>query len=257
MKHVRTLASLSLALAGAVVLSPIAGAAVHAQAAALPAAKTITDRYVAAVGGRDALAKVSSIEMRGTLELPAAGLKADLSSMSARPNRRALKKNLPGLGEVQTGFDGETAWEVNPMQGPRLLTGKELDAARDDADFEATYYDPKSYKSLETLEVTDFAGEKAYKVRAVRTSGLESTDYFSVASGLLLGRTESRETAMGTMALTITWSDYKDFGGIKFPTRLEQKVDEQSMLSSISSITLNTVSDSVFALPPAVKALKK
>ena len=257
MKLARTLLPLSLAVAAVTASTSLVAAPAHAQAASLPSARSIVDRHVAAIGGRDAIAKITSMEMRATVEIPAAGLKADVTALSARPNRRTTTMTIAGIGEISSGFDGETAWEMNPMQGPRLLTGKELDAARDDADMTAMLYAPSAYKSIETVEATEFEGQKAYKVHAVRTSGLAHDDYFSVETGLLIGRTETRESAMGTAALQTAWSDYKEFGGIRFPTRHMQKVDQQSLVTTVSSVSFGTVPDSAFVMPAAIKALKK
>jgi zinc protease len=250
----RLLVTCSLA---AVVAAPVSARPLAAQTAALPAASEITARHVKLIGGREALLKLSSIEMRGTMEMPAMGLKAELTAVSAKPNRSANRMSIPGIGEIVTGFDGETAWEVSPMQGPRLLTGKELEATRDDADMTAMSYPASAYKTLETVEIADFDGQKAYKVRAVRASGRESFDFFGVDSGLLLGRSEQRETAMGPVAMTTVMGDYKEFGGVKFPTRVTQKVDQQQMVITIANVSLGAVPDSAFAMPEAVKALKK
>jgi zinc protease len=191
------------------------------------------------------------------MEMPAMGLKADLVSVQAKPNRTTSRVSIAGIGEIASGFDGETAWELNPMQGPRVLTGKELDAVRDDADMGVLVYAPSAYKSLETVGAEEFEGQKAYKVRVVRASGRESHEFFSVESGLLIGRVDRRESHMGTMAFTAVYADYKDFGGVKFPTRTVQKVDQQQMVVTVASVTVGAVPDAAFALPEAIKALKK
>jgi len=254
MKLARLLLTLSTA---ALVAAPLSARSLPAQTATLPAGSEITARYVKLIGGRDAVRKLSSIEMRGTMEMPAMSLKADLTSMSARPNRSASRMSLPGIGEITSGFDGETGWDVSPMQGPRLLSGTELDVRRDDADIAAQFYEPSAFKSVETMEITDFEGQQAYKVRAVRTSGRESHDFFGVDSGLLIGRSARYDMPMGAMTITSAMSDYKEFGGVKFPTRMTQKVDQQQMVMTFTSIALSAVPDSAFAMPDAVKALKQ
>src|SRR5688572_14438611 len=46
---------------------------------ALPAARAIIDRYVQAIGGREAVLRHSSIRYLGSFEMPAAGLKGGLT----------------------------------------------------------------------------------------------------------------------------------------------------------------------------------
>jgi hypothetical protein len=62
---------------------------------------------------------------------------------------------------------------------------------------------------------------------------------------------------MGAVAMTTVMTAYKEFGGIKFPTSVTQKVDQQQMVITIANVTLGAVPDSAFAMPEAVKALKK
>ena len=38
--------------------------------------------------------------------------------------------DFPGIGKVEEGFDGETAWENSALQGPRILDGDEKAAAK-------------------------------------------------------------------------------------------------------------------------------
>ena len=41
------------------------------------------------------------------------------------PNKMQMMTTIPGVGAIQVGFDGTTGWSVDPMQGPRVLAGKE------------------------------------------------------------------------------------------------------------------------------------
>src|SRR3712207_4925228 len=100
--------------------------------AGLPAARTLIDRYVQAIGGRDAVLRHSTIRYVGTFEVPAAGVKGDLSVVQAAPNKTAVTMTMPGMGQMLQGYDGSVGWSVNPMQGPRVLEGKELEQLREE-----------------------------------------------------------------------------------------------------------------------------
>ncbi|MDQ3995697.1 MAG: hypothetical protein M3303_01625, partial [Gemmatimonadota bacterium] len=101
--------------------------------ASLPTGRAIIDRYVEAIGGRDAVLRHQSIRSVGTFEMPAAGVKGDLTVVQMAPNKMAMTIDLPGVGQMVSGYDGTVGWSINPMQGPRVLEGKELVQLREDA----------------------------------------------------------------------------------------------------------------------------
>jgi hypothetical protein len=62
---------------------------------------------------------------------------------------------------------------------------------------------------------------------------------------------------MGTLQTTTIVKDYKDFGGIKFPTRSEANMGPQAMVITIKDVQLNNVPADAFAVPAAVQPLIK
>ncbi|MEI6738969.1 MAG: hypothetical protein WCK74_01535 [Gemmatimonadaceae bacterium] len=230
-----------------------------ARAQALPPASEIIAKYVAAIGGKDAIMKVTSIKQVATMDVPAVGMSATMEMFAAAPNKLASKTSIPGLGEMQNGFDGTVGWDMNPMQGPRVLTDKELTTMADNADFYASMlYTADRFSTMETVGDTTVAGEKAYKVKLVKkNSKTESTSFFSATSGLLLGSTSTQETQMGTMTMTQIVSDYKAFDGLKFPTKLEQTMGPQSIKITIKELVVNGAPASAFAVPEQIKPLIK
>ena len=240
----------------AVVSFASATSAVAAQT--LPAASEIVAKHVAAIGGKDAILKITSMQHKGTMEIPTMGLSAT-TEMSMAPNRMVSKSNLPGIGEIQQGFDGTTAWSANPMQGPRIITDKELEQIKEQADFHTgLLYTPDRFVSMETVGIVDFNNEKAYKVKFVRKgSNRETTEYFSVASGLQIGSETTQESEMGKMPVTIMVSEYKQFGPLKVPAKTEMTMGANKLITTTQDVTFNNVSATAFELPPQVKALVK
>jgi hypothetical protein len=95
-----------------------------ARAQALPAASELVAKYVTAIGGKAEVLKITSMKQLATMDIPSVGLKAEMEMYSAAPNKVAMKTTIPGMGEMQNGYNGEIAWDVNPMQGPRLLADR-------------------------------------------------------------------------------------------------------------------------------------
>src|SRR5688500_1204264 len=261
-------ALLAVAAAGALASSAGAQAAGHTghptpaaakpaakPAASLPAPRQIIDKYVAAIGGRDALTKRSSSTMLGTFEMPAAGLRGDVVGRMAKPNRMVMSITFAGIGEIRNGFDGTTAWQIDPTSGPRVLEGTELSQARMQADFLAALHDEKNFMSMETVELADFEGKQAYTLRLIRAGGDTTFEYFDAESGLLVGTRATRDTQMGPMTATTVMTNYKDFGGIQMPTTTTVKTMGQEIVMSVTSIEWDNVEPTAFELPPEIKVL--
>lgn len=229
------------------------------RAQSLPPAAELVAKHVAAIGGKDALAKIKSMEQKGTMEIPTMGLNATVEGVMASPSRMVSKQTIPGIGEIAGGFDGTTGWSMNPMQGPRVLAGAELEQAKEQADFEGNMtYALDRYSSVETVGLVDFANEKAYKVKFVRKgSGRETITYFSQATGLAIGGEMTQDSEMGKIQLTSVSSDYKDFSGIKMATRTEVTMGPTKIITTIQDVKFNTAPATAFELPAQVKALVK
>ena len=227
----------------------------HAQA--LPAAKDLMDKHDAAIGGRAALDKHTSMHQAGTLSMAAAGLEATIEVFRAKPSQFVQKIVLGPMGEVAQGFDGKTAWAVQPGQGAMLLDSTMTAQVKYSSDFFGNFHDMARYKSAETVELADFEGRQCYKVKIVRVAGGEGFEYFDAATGLAAGTISSTDTPMGKVEQTSVFSEYKDFGGVRIPTKIKQKGAMGEVMITITTMEFDTVSPATFALPEAVKALIK
>lgn len=225
----------------------------------LPSAADVLAKHVAAIGGRDAIRKITSMKQTATMEITAVGMSADMEVFMVAPNKMSTKMNLAGLGEVLQGTDGTVGWSVNPMQGPRLLEGKELAQTKEQADFFASMlFEAEKFSTMANEGIVDFAGEKAYKIKLVRKdSGNESWQYFSVATGLQVGSEATNITEMGTIQSSTVIGEYKVFGGIKMATKAELTAGPQKMVLLTKNVEFNTVSPDAVAVPAAVQPLIK
>jgi hypothetical protein len=249
---------LSFAQAPPVVPAPAPTATAAKPDPSLPSGREVIDRFVKAIGGRDAVLSHKSMHVTGKYEVPASGLAGEMEIVTAAdPNRAVQRVTIPGVGEVIQGFDGQRGWSINPMTGPMLQQGKELEQAKLDADFYSELRDSKSYKSITTVEKTTFEGHPSYKVSLLRNDGTEDFDFYDTDTGLRVGSVQTRESPMGTITSTNVEGDYKKFGNLLQPTSLTAKVMGVEQKITVSTIEYDTVPPSAFEAPAAIKALIK
>lgn len=226
-----------------------------AQSTPLPTARDLVARHIAAIGGRDAVVRHPFFRAKGTFGMPAAGMTGQLEVAGAAPNLVAMKITIPGVGEMLQGFDGTHAWSMDPFQGPRLIEGVELAQMMDEAEFASVLRESPSIASMETTEITTVGGQQCYKVKVTRKSGRETFDCYSVESGLLIGGFAKQESAMGSIDAVSEFADYKDFNGLKQPTKITLTVMNQQQVMNFTSYEYGPVEAGVFTPPAAIATL--
>lgn len=222
---------------------------------ALPSASDVLARYARAIGGAEAVTRHASIRSTGTFEMPAAGVKGALLLVQDR-ERMVMRMELPGMGEMLSGFDGRAGWALNPMQGARVLEGKELEQTRESAGYAAILRQAPAVRQAETVERTTLDGRDCWKLRLTSASGRESHECYDVETGLLVGQWAKQESAMGAIEVTTVMREWKEFGGLRTATELRVQAAGQEQVLRIANMEFGHADDAkVLEVPAAVKAL--
>jgi len=224
--------------------------------AELPPAREVIDRYVEAIGGEELIRSFESRRATGTFEVQGQGLGGTVAIHSAAPDRLLVELEYEGVGAVHAGFDGEVGWSIDPITGPRVLSGQELEQLRDEADFYGDLHDPSRYASVETMSREEFAGHDTWKIRLERPSGRVYFEYYDVDSGLMVGNEGEQASMMGTLQVVSVIDGYQEFGGLLIATRVTQDFGMgQEAVTLLQTVEHDTVADEVFALPQEIQAL--
>lgn len=225
-------------------------------ATALPPAAGILAKYATAVGG-PAYLGAKAIVTKGGMSMPSAGINATFEMTQLASTQMKMTTTIPGMGEVQIGYDGTTAWAMDPMQGPRVLAGKELDQMKDEADRRSSVRSPEMFSAVATVADTTMNSERCFLVKLTWKSGRETYDCYSVATGLMVASRSVQKTAMGDIPVVTLLSDYKKFGDITVATKTVQELMGQQQILTVSSVEMGDGVGLTVAPPPAVKALAK
>jgi hypothetical protein len=225
-----------------------------AGAQALPPAKDILAKWTAAVGA-DAWKSHKSSRMKATFDLPAMGISASMEALQIYPQNSATKIDIPGMGIMRQGFNGAVAWSVNPMQGPSILSGEQLAAAKEDNDPNNFSRMSPAIVSSETVEKATINGQDCYKVKHTWKSGKTSLDCFGVADGLLIWSQAKQTGPMGEVEVTTTYGPYKEIGGVKRASTTTIDQAGQQFVITLVGWEWDTVDASELELPAEIKAM--
>lgn len=247
----------ALSLAGCVLLlgATLSAAPLLADDHELPSPEEITARYIEALGGEEAVRSHTSSTIKATFEMPAMGMSGETTIYQMAPDKYLESTNIAGVGEMLRAYNGEIGWAIDPMQGTRLLDGQMLkDIAREARFYAELEYDD-TYPEQTAVGEADWNGQTTYQVDLVDEDGNESSHYFAKETGLLIGIETTQTNEMGTTDITISSSDYKEFGRLVAPSRVVISFMGMELTQTIESVTWDDVTLSVFEPSEAIKVL--
>jgi Protein of unknown function (DUF620) len=230
-----------------------------AAGAALPSAQAVIDHWIAATGGRALWEARHNLVEHATVEFAKQGIKGTLTIYQAAPDKYLGLTELPGIGKISTGSNGEVAWENTSLQGPRVKQGAEKDDAFREGAFNADLNWQKLYAKGEIAGVEVVEGHECYKLVLTPKEGNPVAEYYDKNSGLLIRTTTTVSSQLGEIPAEILYSDYeKDGSGVLSAHRLVNRAAQQEFVIQIQSIETNVdLPKDRFDLPPEVQALVK
>jgi len=215
----------------------------------------IIGRHIDAIGGADAIRSHTSVTQTGSMVIPAAGIEGTLTVHNRAPNLFSVNIEVPQMGAMATGYNGEIGWSSNPIEGATRFEGKQLRDIQIQADYVSVLNTERHYDGISFEGVKAFAGQQANVVKLVDEDGVETLQHYSVESGLLVGVTATQSTNMGDIEVTSEMTEYKAFGDLKFATRTVQRAGPQVFEIIVKDVSFEEISEDVFVLPPAIQAL--
>ena len=235
-----------------------AAAAAPEKAPALPTVDQILAKYVDALGGEQALRKVTSRIETGTADLPGGpggpGAHGAMEFDAKAPNLNLLV--LPARnGNMTEGFDGSVAWAQDNRGGVTIATGTDLDRAKRASDFYEPLDIKQEYDRLVVRGIEKINGHDAYRVVGSPKGDSRERLYFDTQSGLLVRRVIVTATPLGNDPTYVDYGDYRDAGdGVKVPFLVETSTYTQKTTLHVQKVQDNVQIDGGKFNKPASKA---
>ncbi|MBZ5520793.1 MAG: c-type cytochrome [Acidobacteriia bacterium] len=188
-----------------------------AAAPALPTADQVFDKYLQAVGGAEALQKITTRVQKGTISVR--GRSFPLQVLAKAPNKRATGvTQLEGVNV--TAYDGQTGWTGVPGgRPPADMTRAETEAFS----LDATFYFPievrKLFGQTRVRPSEKIDGHEVVQLIGIREGKLPLRLFFDQQSGLLLRMVRYADTPLGRNPTQIDYADYREDKGVKVPFR--------------------------------------
>ncbi|CAI9685816.1 insulinase family protein [Elizabethkingia anophelis] len=198
---------------------------------------SIADKYINAIGGKTAIAKLTSISSEGSATMQ--GMELIIKSQKALGGKLLQEISAMGNTAQKMVFDGKDGYMM--MMGNKTPLPEDIKTAL--------------LKNTSLFEELDFAKKPELKVSGIEKIGGEDSYvikdgkniyYYSVNSGLKTGETKTQKMNGQEMTIPTVYSNYKDVNGVKLPHTLSQSMMGQDLVTNIKSYTFNTAKDTDF-----------
>lgn len=223
----------------------------------LPKAIDLVNASMAALGGKDKFDAIETMAIIGQMSSPMGDIKMDMKSSKA--GSFILNQSMAGMGETAMGSDGTVGWLHNPMSGYELLNEEQAKQVKRQSNMYRMLFNiPEEFKTIETVDKTDFAGTDCYKVRMTPRdeTNPEQMGFFGVEDKILHGFEIKQDAGpAGEMIVTVQFLDWKTINDVKVFNKMS--IDQMGMTMDMvfTEVEFNKVDPAVFALPEEVKKL--
>jgi len=232
----------------------------------LPTVDQILSKYVQAIGGEQALRKVTSrvITAKQDIATGPGGLvsvPAEVEIYQKAPN---LTLNIYRTEKftISSGFDGTTAWTQTAAGAVNNLPSPDQGRVKRSANFYEALELKQNYALVEVRGIEAVGARQAYVVVGFLEGDTPERLYFDTQTGLLLRRAVSLPTAVGQSPFEMDFDDYRDTGGgVKIPFVIRMNpASQRTELGTSSTLRVEKIQNGVaidearFTKPPVPRS---
>jgi hypothetical protein len=192
--------------------------------------QVVLQKYLEAIGGKDALEGVKSILMEATGEVQGQTLEMVIKGTSI--NQRMVDVRMMGMSMNKQVFNKDKGYVE--AQGQRTeLTEDQIK----DMQLESKLFPELQYvmAQLDIAGVEQINGKKAYKVQLSSNKAA----FYDAETGLKVQEVSTQEMNGQTISTTVGVSDYKEVSGIRFPHKMSQQMGPMTLDFTILKVLVN------------------
>ncbi|MEZ5360424.1 MAG: hypothetical protein R3F48_16545 [Candidatus Zixiibacteriota bacterium] len=210
-------------------------------------------KSVDACGGITTFKKTKNYEMTCTVNSSKQG-SMQYREVKVFPDKMAQFVKTPSVTQEMY-YNGSDGWTVlagtaKPM--PPTQADMMADQMKRDQFYLLMHVDDKdlivAFKGM-----SDFDGQKALRIEVVLNESETYSIFLDTASYRIIGMKQETLSAMGPTTVSIALLDYKEFGGVSLPSRIEQKVGGQTVTITDISYRLDIdIDKTMFEKPSGI-----
>lgn len=214
--------------------------------AAEPPVDAVLEKYIAAAGGKEAIARIGSRQIRGTFMEDGQSHPIEIIQTVGGKYRSSVTLEVGALTMI---FDGKSGWTIgpswkNPMQPDEIERIRTHAALFPAANLKARF----PALALRGREEVD--GRSAWIMRARPAEGSEEVFCFDAENGLLLRTIARLRTPLGDIPEQTDYADYREVDGARVPFVIRHTAPDRTDTITVSEIRHNVDLDDASFAPP-------
>jgi CubicO group peptidase (beta-lactamase class C family) len=210
----------------------------------MPTVDQILDKYVQALGGTEAIRKLKTRVVKGTITIQTKErtLTGNSEIYTAAPNKGAqihrLKTGNCYNVDTSEGFNGTDSWSSEGES--RKLVGAELAAEKRENEFFWEIKLKELYPRIILIGKEKVDDRWTYVLEATPAEGNPEKMYFDIETGLLVRRDVTKDISRGERgAVQHIFEGYKELDGIKLPFTFHVISPESTIIFKANEIRHN------------------
>jgi zinc protease len=181
----------------------------------------IIKNYIKAIGGEEAIKKITSLQQNGEMEMQGQKLAVTIKNMA--PNLSSMEISMGGQIAMKQVYNGKTGYAMQMGQKAEL-TGDDLTEKKEDKGYGNQLYYATDGTKIESAGTAKVGTADAFKLNITSPSGIKKTEYYDTKSGLLLKDERTITKGGAEISQSMEYSNYQKVGDVLFPFTLTQSV---------------------------------
>ncbi len=217
----------------------------------VPSPDDVIQKYVAAIGGADAIRKITSRVEKGSILV--ADSQTPVEVFTKAPNKRVTvthSRDGAANSEGFTAFDGASGWMGSTGRPARDMSPAESAASSLDAEFAIGLRLKEIFPEIRSARPEQIGGAMCEVLIGSGPKRPPVRLYFDQKSGLLVRMVRYAETPVGRNPTQIDYADYREADGVKIPFRWTLSRVNGRFTIQIAEVKSNVpLDDAKFARP--------
>lgn len=211
-------------------------------------------RYTEAVGGQEAIERVTSYKARGSFSISIAQVPGTFEAWGKNPNKSLTIIHFPRVAALKKGFDGESYWVQTPAGTFSEQGATEMSEIERDAEVYRAGKIKNLYVDLKLENNARLSGRDMYVVEGKPAKGPAEKLFFDKQNGLLARWDMVRRNPQrGNVFVKVHLDDYREVDGVKVPFKVRFAFENFDFTMDIEELQHNVSIDDVVFKKPGTK----
>ena len=208
----------------------------------------ILRRYEEVVGGKEAIAGITSYKIKGSFQL--GGMQGKMEGWGKDPKKTLTVIEFPRLGTLKKGFDGETRWVQTPAGTFTDSSPQEIAEMERDAEVFSAARIRSLFDSMKLENKARLNGRDMYVIEGKPAKGPAEKLFFDVENGLLVRWDMARRQQNRTVFVKAHLDNYQQVGNVKVPFKIRFAFESFNFTINLDDVQHNVaIDDALFKKP--------